>query len=121
MAIGVALFCINALALSFVRTSWIAILLNVLRGVGPGLFRAAMVKHTTDISPKKIYNTMFLLNICLFVGVPGVLGNFAGGVLYHKFKGAALFQGSFVLGCAWLLFMGMFGCVRRKRQIRPIV
>ena len=109
---GVASYCSSLLVISFIRTPWIAILLQAIRGCAVGIIRPSMVKHTTDVSPKEIYNTMFQLNICLLIGIPGVVGNFVGGWFYYRFKGATMFQGTFCFGCVWLLFMRTYIVMR---------
>ena len=112
--LGGAAYCISLLIISFITTPWIAVLLQAVRGSAVGIIRPSMVKHTTDVSPKEIYNTMFQLNTCLSIGIPCVVGNFAGGWFYYQFKGAILFQGTCVLGCVWLLFMGVYIVMRGR-------
>ena len=107
MEIGIASWCVLLLATSFVTNPVIAIVMQVLQGFN-GLFRAAYIQHTCDVNSKIVYNTMFSINVCLHFGVGGTISSLLGGVLYYKFQGAIVFQGSCVLGAVWLLFMLVF-------------
>ena len=106
--------CVSHLMISFIQNPSLMLIPQFLNGGTNGLFRSTFVQHTTEISPKEVYNTMFSLTIACYMGVAGAASNFAGGAVYHAYGGRTVFRAACVLGGIWLIVMILFFHVRCK-------
>ena len=101
MELGTLMYCLLLLAISFIKNPWIVLPVQILQGTGAALFMAAYIKRTMDISPKEVYYTMFSINISLFFGASGTVASLLGSVVYQRFKGQILYQGTCVLDAVY--------------------
>ena len=94
----VRLFCI-----SYIKNPILVLPAQTLHSCGYGLFWAAAVDHTNNISTKEISTVMFGVTTS-FRKLGGIISALLGGVLYENIGGRILFRGaSIVYGMCGLL------------------
>ena len=99
LALGTFSWCVNLIAMSFIRNQWWAVVPQLTLVFGEALFRVAFVTVMVEISPLPVYNTMFAIAGLLYHSLAATLCNFLGSVLVQRFNVPVVFQGACALGC----------------------
>lgn len=105
LAFGCFTWALRFILFFYMQNPWLVLPIQILQGVGYGLFIASSVVHIKSISKPNIYTSMYGIFNGLFFGLGAVLGNVIGGSLLMKFGIRSLFLGTSLVGFVWTFIM----------------
>ena len=109
LEVGLLMYVVRFVALSFLKNAWYTIPIHLLHSVTFALFWAASIEQTEQMSNEHIYGTMFGLLNSVYFGCGGLVGNMGGGLVFDKLGGLHLYRYSAMLsGVLLLVFLVYF-------------
>merc|ERR1712183_676879 len=118
LEVGLLMYVIRFIALSYIRNPWYTIPIHLLHSVTFALFWAAAIEQTEAMSTKNIYGTMFGILNSVYFGFGGLIGNMGGGMIFDSFGGLALYRYSAILTgsllVVFVLYFHAFGVLRSR-------
>ncbi|MBI4928733.1 MAG: MFS transporter [Anaerolineae bacterium] len=117
LAIGLAAYVLRAFGLSIATQPWQALALQLLHGLTFSAVWAASVSYARQIAPRGLGATAQGLVSSMVMGLSGIVGSLAGGVLFERLGGAGLFR---VSALAVLGGLVLFLAAWKAMHARPV-
>lgn len=108
ITLGIFSYFLRFLAVSYATEFWMAVVIQLLHGIGFALSWAAMMEYTHQIAPIEISGTIFNMMCGIFYSWSALVGNMVGGKMYDSVGGRMMFRYCALLYAAWTLVMILY-------------
>ena len=108
MEIGVFSFCVRFIIESYICHPSVFVCTQLFHGLGSTLFWVACISHAKNIASKEVFVTTFAVVTGVYHGLAGLVGNMAGGLIYHEYGGRTLFMSLSIMSGVWTIVMVMY-------------
>ena len=98
-------YFVRFLTMYYLRNPWLIPLLQLLHGLGYGLFMISCIHHIKDCFETEIRTTMYSVFNTLHFGVGFIIVNIAAGKIYKEFNARILFLMASLLALMWAIFI----------------
>lgn len=117
MIVGVLLYFIRFLCMSYTYNAWLVIILQMLHAFEFSLFWAATLDKINAFTPKENLTTMISIAMVIKMGLGSLLANIIGGYVYDKYNGRLLFRFASVAFAfqAIILLINKYNSYRQKK------
>ena len=120
LVLGVMMYVVRAMALSYVNVPWMILVTQLFHGLTFSAMWVAGVSYADEIAPPGLGATAQGLLSSVFMGIATAVGAFAGGVLYQDFGGASMYR-TMSISVAVSVFIFLFISWRfNQREPTPI-
>ncbi|XP_071511639.1 major facilitator superfamily domain-containing protein 6-like [Diadema antillarum] len=117
MYITLIAYVIRYFGYSLVRNPWFILPVQLLHGVTYGLAWPMFTAFANTVAPKGMAATLQSIVACSFMGIGAGIGNFIGGMIYHKHGARVLFRcvGSMCI-VALVIYFSFTQCLLRGKR-----
>ena len=101
-------YFVRFLTMYFLRNPWLIPLLQMLHGLGYGLFMISCIHHIKDCFETAIRTTMYSIFNTLHFGVGFIIVSIAAGKIYKEFNARILFLMASLFALMWAIFIFIY-------------
>ena len=112
-------YFVRFLTMYFLRNPWLIPLLQMLHGLGYGLFMISCIHHIKDCFETAIRTTMYSIFNTLHFGVGFIIVSIAAGKIYKEFNARILFLMASLFALMWAIFIFIYILTLKIMKLVP--
>ena len=101
-------YFVRFLTMYYLRNPWLIPLLQMLHGLGYGVFMISCIHHIKNFFETAIRTTMYSVFNTLQFGVGFIIVNIAAGKIYKDFNARILFLMASLFALVWAIFISVY-------------
>ena len=103
----------------YLQNPWLLPLLQMLHGLGFGLFMISCIHHIKDCFEPEIRTTIYSVFNTLQSGVGVIIVNIAAGKIYKDFNARTLFLLASLFALTWSMFIVVYNLTKNFFKLFP--
>lgn len=112
-------YFVRFLAMYYLQNPWLLPLLQMLHGLGFGLFMISCIHHIKDCFEPEIRTTIYSVFNTLQSGVGVIIVNIAAGKIYKDFNARTLFLLASLFALTWSMFIVVYNLTKKFFKLFP--